>query len=759
MPGLRKRKQNREVILRSALYHNANLKWQDKMSSDPVFDIFREEAREHLSALEKAFLDLETAATTQVRSALINGLFRHAHSLKGDARVIGLGALKEAAQSLEDILEGLRNSPDKVERSTISQGLEMFDQVRAAFEAWQRVIEDHPEEEAQEHPAEPTARRGDSPLEPEASKIGQTTELPPQVLPETEPPEPHPPKAAAAPPEEAFTVRVSSDRLDRMLNLAGEVRISQRSADDIQQRLADLGGLLSKTLLTEVRLPQETSHRVHAALANWQSAVLDQARRIEGDLHKKRGREELLIEALENDIREARLLPLIMLADTLRRAVRDLAQSLGKDIRYEADVGKIMLDKVVIEAMKDPLLHLIRNAADHGIESPEQRRAAGKPATAIIRLQASRRGELVRITVSDDGRGIDYQRARAMVRQTGELEDVELGRLSEKDLSQYLFRPGFTTAPAGEVSGRGVGLDVARHDVQRLHGTIELDSSSAAGTTFAITVPVTVSTVRVLTVLAGDQYVGIPSGMIVRTGQVKPADLRELAGSLVLPIDGEPVRWVSLAELMGAAPSAAAADGQAWSYLLLAQQGRRIAVAVDDLEDEAEALLKPLGFPLGVLPGIVGATIRADGSVQLVLDLFSPSFTALETPRTSPRAEPKTARRILVVDDSPTTRAVLRNVFTAAGYSVGTASDGVDALEHLRSQLADLVVSDVEMPRLNGFDLTRQVKLRFGLPVILVTGKEKEEQRREGLEAGADAYVVKSTFQGQGLLDIVRQFI
>ena len=225
------------------------------------------------------------------------------------------------------------------------------------------------------------------------------------------------------------------------------------------------------------------------------------------------------------------------------------------------------------------------------------------------------------------------------------------------------------------------------------------------------------------------------------------------------PSTGEPVRWVHLADLVGTAAAPQGNHGQAWSYLLIAHHGKQTAVAVDDLEDEAEVLLKPLGFPLSVLPGIVGATIRADGAVQLVLDLTSPAWSSASGAGPLPRAEPQAARRILVVDDSPTTRAVLRNVLTAAGYAVWTAVDGVEALERLQAQAVDLVVADVEMPRLNGLDLTRQVKLKWGLPVILVTAKEQEEHRRAGLEAGADAYVVKSTFQGEGLLDIVQQFV
>jgi two-component system chemotaxis sensor kinase CheA len=270
---------------------------------------------------------------------------------------------------------------------------------------------------------------------------------------------------------------------------------------------------------------------------------------------------------------------------------------------------------------------------------------------------------------------------------------------------------------------------------------------------------VTISTVRILTVLCNGQFYGVPSTAVIRTGHARREQLRELEGSLVLPVDGRPVRWVHLADLLGTTAGPQASNGRLWPYLLIAHEAHNVAVAVDDLADEAEVLLKPLSFPLSGLPGVVGGTIRPDGSVQIVLDLSNPALGKVASRASQTPHEQKAAGRILVVDDSPTTRAILRNVFTAAGYAVQTATDGVDALERLRTQQVDLVVCDVEMPRMNGFDLTRQIKSKLGLPVVLVTAKEKEEHRREGLEAGADAYVVKSTFQGKGLLEIVEQFV
>lgn len=715
---------------------------------DPIFIIFQEEAREHLRSLEQGFLDLETTADIQQRRAIIDAIFRHAHTLKGDARVIGLEQLQDSAQHLEELLEQFRSDPAQLDEAAINEGLARLDRVRLDFERWQ----------AEWDPATAVSLPGLATPEPTPTTGEQTTQSEPPKPAEATPgkqraqttsapdesPAERPATAAAA--EPGFMVRVPSEQLDRMLNLVGEVQITQRAGAALVNQIAELRKRL-----------EYLSHGMAADDPTAVDAVYDYVRRIESEHRKQQTREQVLLSSLEAEVRQARLLPLTMLAESLRRPVRDLAQSLGKKVRYQVDVGAVLLDKAVIEALKTPLLHLIRNAVDHGIESQAERVAAGKPEEGVLRLAAQQRGEIVRITVADDGGGLPLERIRQRLQTHFRMSEAEVRQLSPRELASYLFQPGFTTAEVGMVSGRGVGLDAVRDAISHLQGQIVLASSSPQGTVFELTVPVTVSTIRILSVWSGGQCYGIPTAAIQRSGRTQVSALRELEGLPVLPQDGGAVPWVSLAELVGVGTSRLPASQESMPYLIVNAAMGPLAVTVDELEEEREVLLKPLGFPLNGMPGVIGGAIRPDGSVQLVLELTGDTFRR-RAQRSPAPASTAQRTRVLVVDDSPTTRALLRNLLAQAGFAVRTAVDGIDALEKLRTHPVDVVVSDFEMPRLGGVDLTRQIKAQYGLPVILVTAREQEHHRRQGLEAGADAYVVKSTFQGESLIDILRQF-
>jgi len=700
---------------------------------DPIFNIFREETREHLQQLERGFLELDADANLTERAQIVAKLFRHAHNLKGDARALDLDGQQQAAGQLEETLEQLRDDPAAIDAGTIEKGLSELDLLQQEFERWESdfLTEVPPASEETETTAAELAEARFAEAEP-------SLEEPASSL------------SASAWGEDVQTVRVSSERLDRMLNLVGEVRVLQRNSTEMQRQLRGLRGRLDD-------LTRQLEGEVRPLL----ESLFNQIRRVETTLHRHETREQVLMQSLEDDVSAARLLPLTILADSLRRPIRDLAKSLGKNVRYHVDVGDVLLDKAVIESLRAPLMHLIRNALDHGIEDPQTRLTCGKPAQGLIHFQAGRRGEKVVIQISDDGAGPDFNKIRQQLLSRGLLSEAEIQELSPEQLSHWLFHPGFSTTEVGDISGRGVGLDVVRDSLQRMQGRIELDSHGGIGTTFTLVLPVTLSTIRVLTVWCLGQCFGLPSSSILKTDRVKVSELRNIKGTPVIQYEGELIRWLTLADLLQLGRPRTHTENQYETYVVIRKESRTLAVRIDSIEEEREVLLKPLSFPLSGMPGVLGGTVRSDGSVQLVLDVSlnqiqraSSSWSGGFEVATSPKVP-----KILVVDDSPTTRAILRNVLAAAGYQVRTAVDGIDALEKLRVERPNLVVCDFEMPRLNGVDLTRQIKAKWNLPVILVTGREKEHHRREGLEAGADAYVIKSSFHGESLLDVVRQMI
>lgn len=685
---------------------------------DAIFDIFRSEARSNLKALEQGFLDLDVAGTQQERMALVDRLFRHAHNLKGDARALDLMPIQLAAGRLEETLELLRKSSEALDAAQVEEGLRQLDDVVLAYETWLE-----------------SSRRGAK--ENSTGNAPQPSNPPSENLP------------TSVWQDDARSVRVSSEDLDRMLNLIGELRVLQRSDHETYRQFKELRGRLEEI----IRSPDDLQGALESAI--------DHLRRIETSVNRQQTREHLLLRSLEDGVHTVRLLPLSQLAGSLRRSVRDLALELGKEIQYEVDVGNILLDKAVIDALRAPLLHLIRNAVDHGIELPRQRISAGKSPQGKIRLSATRRGGRVVIQLTDDGGGVDIEKIQSLLLAQGELSREEIQQQSQEELADWLFRPGFTTAPRGEISGRGVGLDVVRDTLQRIQGTVELNSVPGQGSTFTMILPITISTIRILSVGCGGQSYGIPSSAVLKTGRIKPSELRQIKGTTVLLLDNEPIRWVWLADILQLRRGMFDVEGSEVTYVILQQGPRRLAVQVDVVDEEREVLLKPLGYPLENMDGVLGGTIQPDGSVQLVLDLSLDKIPRdLRSGDGSP-GDPhaRSAQSILIVDDSPTTRSLLRNALTAAGYRVRTAIDGLDALDRLRAEKPDLVVSDFEMPRLNGVDLTRQIKARWRIPVILVTGREQERHRLEGLEAGADAYFVKSLYRDEGLLELIRQLI
>jgi two-component system chemotaxis sensor kinase CheA len=417
------------------------------------------------------------------------------------------------------------------------------------------------------------------------------------------------------------------------------------------------------------------------------------------------------------------------------------------------------LDRAIIERVRDPLVHLVRNAIDHGIELPEKRVAAGKPPGGTVRVSAAMHGASMEVVVADDGAGID----RDLLRRRAEARGLRVPE--ENDVATLVFAPGVSTATAvTELSGRGVGLDAVRAAVEGMRGNVTVTSAPGNGTRFRLALPLTLTTLRVVLFLVGEQIYALNSTWLERFMRLDPAQVMRSGGRPALRIDGRSVPLIRLADVLGERLNSSEMPR---SVLLLDARGVRLALAVDELLEERDIVLRSLGPRLNGHRLVAGVTLLEDGTIALALrgSVVAEEALALAS-RPSNAAGSDAAgqltKRILLVDDSVTTRALERSILEAAGYDVITAGDGAAAWKLLERETVDVVVSDVDMPEMNGFALVEAIRgssrLR-DLPIILVTGRENEADRAHGLEAGADAYMTKAGFRQEALIEAIGELV
>jgi two-component system chemotaxis sensor kinase CheA len=439
---------------------------------------------------------------------------------------------------------------------------------------------------------------------------------------------------------------------------------------------------------------------------------------------------------------------------SLHRAVRDVARIDGKPVRWVVEGGETEIDRNVLEKLHDPLVHLVRNAVDHGIETPEERLAAGKPAQGTIRLHAQQRGSEIVISVSDDGGGINLERVRAAGARAG----LNTAAMSDAEVTELIFRQGMSTAKqVTEISGRGVGLDVVRTNLALVRGRVEVRSTFGQGTEFMAAVPITLTIVQCLVVEAGGQRLAVPLHAVL---SLLPADtdVKRAEGMSMVMHD------LVAVPVVGLSPTLGIGDANNGPVVVLADPQGEQALRVDNLVGRRDLVVKGLGRLLPALPAVAGAGIEPDGGVVVVLDVHGLVARArLQETGAAPEDGPAPRRpSLLIVDDALTVRELERSILERAGYSVRVAANGKEALELLRREPADLVLTDVEMPLLDGLGLTEAIRKSRTLaktPVVILTSHDSEAARERGLASGANAYIVKSGFDQQRLLSVVEQLL
>jgi two-component system chemotaxis sensor kinase CheA len=731
---------------------------------------FLGELEEHCRALNRDLLALEKEPQGPPREELCKSLFRSAHSLKGAARSVTVAPIETACHRLEGILADVRDGQ-------LRPGPELFQllftTVDAIEDAGHRLREKRPLEgpllgllprlDAARSQA-PPASNGHA-----AAANGHGSEAPPAPAPEVSP------AGAAA------KVRIPAAKLDALLGALGELLVARRRLEPRGEELEALLQFVARwrTEWRQAERPLRRALGLTDGAPAPGSPLPRRAARVVGQLGEHLERTERTLEALvaglaadrraldravvplDDEVRRVRLLPFGEACEGLDRAARDLARDTGKEVELVIAGGDIELDRSILEALRDPLLHLLRNAIDHGLETPADRAADGKSPRGRVVIEAALHGDRVRIVVADDGRGLEVAKIREVAARRKLPAPAD-----ESEAARLIFTPGFSTNRLiTEVSGRGVGLDVVKSRIEALHGTVSCDLDHRPGLAVILDVPLTLTTVRAVLLSAGGQIYALPLTGVERLLRVSAGDLRSVEGRDSLALGGAPVPVVSLAQVLGLPGQAP--PGASLPALMLVVGGERAVFTVDELIAEQEVVVTNLGGRLRRVLHFSGATLMPSGRVALILNaadllrsaLGRESGPALIEQLTARVAE---ARRLLVVDDSVTTRTLVKSILEGAGYAVQAAADGAEAWQLLQERGADLVVSDVEMPRMDGFDLTATIRksVRFReLPVILVTALESEQDRQRGMEAGADAYLTKSAFDQKHLLETVSQLL
>lgn len=710
-------------------------------------ELFRAESEEHLQRLDECLLQM--AARPNDR-ALLEEAFREAHSLKGGARSVGARPVEDAAHSVEDALR-------PAARGEASLAPEMLDRLAEALHGIRRLVN----EAATDEPAGITAPQIAQRLQ------GEPATGPPPAAPAAEE------GAGPAFPTRIETVRVATTKLDALMTHTGELRVV---TGQIGRRIAELEALveLSEDWDRDFLEFSRLSSADASGYAAREKSRLQRLAVLIGALRQRQqesgARLELVSSRIEDGVRAIRMLPLATMFGYFPRLVHDLAKAQGKEVKLVIEGGETTADKHVLEEMKDPLIHLVRNALDHGIEPPDERARIGKSRAGSVWLRARQLEGSVMVEVADDGRGLDLAAIGHAAVARGLRSEDEIAAMGPTELQALIFVSGIsTTHRVTEISGRGVGLDVVRANVERLKGDVEVASVAGQGCTVRMRLPLSLVTTRVLIGRVGAHGYAIPTTNVALSRLLTPDDIFHIEGNDMVAVQGRLITVTPLARLLElpSGPARTSSPDGARACVIFADE-EHCGVLLDELIDECEVVVKPFGAPLQRVRNVAGATLLETGEVCMVLnpqDLLRSLRKRAARAAPARPAAPATARRrsrVLLVEDQIVTRTLEKRLLEDAGYEVVTAVDGVDALAKLAAAPMDAVVSDILMPNLDGLALTRKLRAdkRYAeLPVILVTTLSSEEDRQKGLDAGANAYLPKAGFEQATLLEALKRLI
>lgn len=774
----------------------------DKRESDfkkRLLATFRIEAEEHLNSLSLGLLELEKLPSSERKEQIVETIFRVAHSIKGASRAVGATDAEIVCQSIEEIFslwkkQGVKQSPG------------LFDVFYRAIDILRTLI-------LTTDPSQSSIVKGDiqklvkelSRLENvtskgETQKDARAAEVAQQAVPQKEKDKGEVKKTAETPLEKERaplpeTVRISAGKLWSLLFQAEEMLTARQMVGQCLSNFKDVAGMLDilkkessdiHLELSKIGTGKKRSDAGDKGLTGalpaaklqdylaWESVHIRSIEsRLQGFLkttdmyHKMFNR---MVDDLLADAKAVTLFPFSFLLEGLPLLVRNIAHEQGKEAELVIRGEGIEIDKRILDELKDPFIHLIRNCIGHGIEKPVTRESRKKPIRGVITINVLPvAGSKVEVVISDDGAGIDLKAVKSVAVRSGILSQAEAEALGEEEVTPLIFHSGVSTSSrVNNISGRGLGLAIVREKIERLGGSISVKTDINAGTTFRVIVPLTAAMLGGIVVQVSDQAIVVPTMNVDRTLRIKVAEIVTVENKDAVLVNGLPVSFVWLSSILELPQSKEARNNSSFlTVLVVTAGGKRMALGVDAVLGEEKVLTKGLGKQLFRVRNIAGVAILGSGKFVPVLNVSDvarsliKASTSLPSPTSAEEAKGE-VQSILVVEDSITSRVLLKSILESAGYRVKTAVDGIDALTMLKVGDFDLIISDVDMPRMDGFELTAKVrsdKKLADMPMVLVTSLETRESRERGIDVGANAYIVKSSFDQSDLLDAVRRLV
>jgi two-component system chemotaxis sensor kinase CheA len=770
-----------------------------------LLSMFKIEAEEHTKAISSGLLDYEKARSIQEQTSIIETIYREAHSLKGAARAVNLNDVETVCQSVETIFSAVKKQDLRLQANHFDVLHQVVDTISTLINATGPSDISGIMLKLTRLEEERLSRSGNQslpemPKGPEA-EIEKQAEAAPEAKPDVpRKPPPSEPKKPEEPRSEdrmlvSDTIRIAITKLDTLLlqaeeMLAAKLTTSQHASDlremvflldqwrkEFEKREKECkAGLVAqfKTAVLSGGQKSETVFSEVLDLLNWNQQQIKLIETKTSGLSKLVETNSRLlsgmVDNLLSDMKQVLMLPFSNLLKVLPKVIRDISRDQGKEVELIVKGSTIEIDRRILEELKDPFIHLLRNCVDHGIEKPDVRKQNGKSTVGTVAIAISQTsGSKVEILVTDDGRGIDPQNVKASALKHGTITEAEAAGMTDSELANLVFQSDISTSPIiTDISGRGLGLSIVREKVEKLGGSISFESQIGLGTTFKILLPVTLATFRGILVRIIDQVFVVPTINVERACRVHLDNVKTVENRETVILDGKAVSLVNLENVLELSTSGRMKEPTPFIQILVLVHGdKRIAFVVDEVMAEQEVLVKNLGKQLIRVRNIAGSTILGSNRVVPILNVLDLMKTAAKTsvlPTSVLKTEGKQVvkKSILVAEDSITSRTLLKNILESAGYNVKTTVDGLDALTALKTEGYDLVVSDIEMPRMNGFELVTKIrndKKTADLPVVLVTALESREDRERGIEVGANAYIVKRSFDQSNLLEVISKLI